>query len=201
MDAWGRRIPFLAAGPLGIVGVHLRLKLDDTPACPKLEQGDVHVSEAASQKETTARRDLAKIFRQHWRTLVLCVALVGACDITDYLLLSYMPTYLSGELHYSETHGPPILVATMVLLMLVLNQVGRLNDRYGRKPLPTTGMLGFFFLPVPAFLLVRQGSPLAVSAGTPMLGLSLVRLLGTMSVALPAMFPTSARYGSPSVGY
>ncbi|CAM5600014.1 MHS family proline/betaine transporter-like MFS transporter OS=Streptomyces griseomycini OX=66895 GN=FHS37_005331 PE=4 SV=1 [Streptomyces griseomycini] len=34
-----------------------------------------------------------------------------------------------------------------------------------------------------------------------MLGLSLVCLLGTMSVALPAMFPTPVRYGSLSVGY
>ncbi|WP_443044504.1 hypothetical protein [Streptomyces sp. DHE17-7] len=34
-----------------------------------------------------------------------------------------------------------------------------------------------------------------------MLGLSLVCLLGTMSAALPAMFPTNVRYGSLSVGY
>ncbi len=201
MDAWGWRIPFLVAGPLGIVGLYLRLKLDDTPAYLKLEEGNVHVSEAADTVETTARGDLAKIFREQWRTLLLCIALVGAYNITDYMLLSYMPTYLSDELHYSETHGLLILVATMVLLMLVINQVGRLSDRYGRKPLLMTGMLGFFVLSAPAFVLVQQGSLVAVSAGMLMLGLSLVCLLGTMSAALPAMFPTSVRYGSLSVGY
>ncbi|MFD7702869.1 MFS transporter [Streptomyces caelestis] len=201
MDAWGWRIPFLVAGPLGIVGVYLRLKLDDTPAYLKLEEGNVHVSGATNPVESTARGDLVTIFRQHWRTLVLCVALVGAYNITDYMLLSYMPTYLSDELHYSETHGLLILVATMVVLMLVINQVGRLSDRFGRKPLLMTGMLGFFVLSAPAFRLVQQGSPLAVSAGMLMLGLSLVCLLGTMSAALPAMFPTSVRYGSLSVGY
>ncbi|MFE1260800.1 MFS transporter [Streptomyces albogriseolus] len=201
MDAWGWRIPFLVAGPLGVVGIYLRLKLDDTPAYLKLGEGSVRVSDAANRVETTARGDLAKIFRQHWRPLVLCVTLVGAYNITDYMLLSYMPTYLSDELHYSETHGLLILVATMVLLMLIINQVGRLNDRYGRKPLLMTGMLGFLILSAPAFLLVRQGSPVAVSAGMLMLGLSLVCLLGTMSAALPAMFPTSVRYGSLSVGY
>ncbi|MEV5547460.1 MFS transporter [Streptomyces sp. NPDC052309] len=201
MDAWGWRIPFLVAGPLGIVGLYLRLRLDDTPAFLKLEEGTVHVSEAADTVETTARGDLAKIFRKHWPTLVLCIALVGAYNINDYMLLSYMPTYLSDELHYTETHGLLILVATMVLLMLVINQVGRLSDRLGRKPLLMTGMLGFFFLSAPSFVLVQQGSLLAVSAGMVMLGLSLVCLLGTMSAALPAMFPTNVRYGSLSVGY
>ncbi|MFZ4152062.1 glycine betaine/L-proline transporter ProP [Streptomyces pseudogriseolus] len=201
MDAWGWRIPFLVAGPLGIVGIYLRLKLDDTPAYLKLGEGNVHVSDAANQVETTARGDLAKIFRQHWRTLILCITLVGAYNITDYMLLSYMPTYLSDELHYKESHGLMILVATMVVLMLIINQVGRLNDRYGRKPLLMAGMLGFLILSAPAFVLVQQGSLLAVSAGMLMLGLSLVCLLGTMSAALPAMFPTSVRYGSLSVGY
>src|SRR5690606_28117369 len=201
MDAWGWRIPFLIAGPLGIVGIYLRLKLDDTPAYLKLEQETVRVSDAADAVETTARGGLARVFREQWRTLVLCIALVGAYNITDYMLLSYMPTYLSDELHYSESRGLLILVATMVVLMLIINRVGILSDRFGRKPLLMTGLLGFFFLSVPAFLLVRQGSLLAVSAGMLMLGLSLVCLLGTMSAALPAMFPTSVRYGSLSVGY
>ncbi|MGQ4444574.1 MFS transporter, partial [Streptomyces violaceoruber] len=201
MDSWGWRVPFLAALPLGMIGIYLRLRLDDTPAYLKLEDSNVHVSEAATAVETTARGDLAKIFRTHWRALVLCIALVGAYNITDYMLLSYMPTYLSDELDYSESHGLMILVATMVLLMLIINQVGRLSDRFGRKPVLMTGMIGFFVLSAPAFVLVREGSLLAVSGGMLMLGLSLVCLLGTMSAALPAMFPTNVRYGSLSVGY
>jgi len=201
MDDWGWRIPFLLAGPLGIVGIYLRLKLDDTPAYLKLEEGTVHISEAADKVETTATGDLAKIFRQHWRTLLLCIAQVDAYHITVYMVLSYMPTSLSDEMDYSETHGLLILVGTMVILMLIINQVGRLNDRVGRKPVLMAGMLGFFVLSAPAFLLVKQGSLVAVSGGMLLLGLSLVCLLGTMSAALPAMFPTSVRYGSLSVGY
>lgn len=34
-----------------------------------------------------------------------------------------------------------------------------------------------------------------------MLGFSLVCLLGTMSAALPALFPTEARYGGLAIGY
>ncbi len=201
MEAWGWRIPFLVAGPLGLVGLYLRLRLDETPAFQKLESGNVRASEAADTVETTAKGDLAKIFRQYWPTLILCIALVGAYNVTDYMLLSYMPTYLSDELGYSETHGLLILLGVMVCLMAVINQAGRLNDHFGRKPLLMAGMLGFFFLSLPSFFLIKQGSIPAIAAGMLMLGLSLVCLLGTMSAALPALFPTNVRYGSLSVGY
>ncbi|MFF8278184.1 glycine betaine/L-proline transporter ProP [Streptomyces lateritius] len=201
MEAWGWRVPFLVAGPLGLVGLHLRMRLDETPAFRKLENESARASEAADAVETSAKGDLARIFRQQWPTLILCVALVGAYNITDYMLLSYMPTYLSDELGYSETHGLLVLLLVMVFLMLIVTQVGRLNDRFGRKPVLMAGMLGFLFLSLPAFLLIGQGGVPAITAGTLMLGLSLVCMLGTMSAALPALFPTDVRYGSLSVGY
>ncbi|MFC8952110.1 glycine betaine/L-proline transporter ProP [Streptomyces sp. NPDC057101] len=201
MEAWGWRVPFLVAGPLGLVGLYLRLRLDETPAFQKLESDVTNVFDAADPVEATTKGDLAKIFRQQWPALILCVALVGAYNITDYMVLSYMPTYLSDELGYSETHGLLILLLVMVLLMLIITQVGRLNDRFGRKPVLMTGMLGFLFLSLPAFLLIGQGGVPAITAGMLMLGLSLVCMLGTMSAALPALFPTDVRYGSLSVGY
>ncbi|MFI6639007.1 glycine betaine/L-proline transporter ProP [Streptomyces sp. NPDC050504] len=201
MEAWGWRIPFLVAGPLGLVGLYLRMRLDETPAFQKLEGGHAHATDAADPVEATAKGDLAKIFRQYWPTLLLCVALVGAYNVTDYMLLSYMPTYLSDELGYSETHGLLVLLLVMVCLMPAVSLVGRLSDRFGRKPLLMTGMLGFLLLSLPAFLLIGQGGLPALTAGMLMLGLSLVCLLGTMSAALPALFPTHVRYGSLSVGY
>ncbi|MEU2115001.1 glycine betaine/L-proline transporter ProP [Streptomyces sp. NPDC016459] len=201
MEAWGWRVPFLVAGPLGLVGLYLRMRLDETPAFQKLESDASTASEAADAVGATTKGDLAKIFRQQWPALILCIALVGAYNITDYMLLSYMPTYLSDELGYSETHGLLILLLVMVLLMAIITQVGRLNDRFGRKPVLMAGMLGFLFLSLPAFLLIGQGGIPAVSLGMLMLGLSLVCMLGTMSAALPALFPTDVRYGSLSVGY
>ncbi|MGW0287590.1 glycine betaine/L-proline transporter ProP [Streptomyces sp. NPDC003236] len=198
---WGWRIPFLVAAPLGLIGLYLRLRLDETPAFQKLEGGQVKASEAADAVETSAAGDLGKIFTRHWRPLVLCLALVAAYNITDYMLLSYMPTYLSDELGYGTDHGLLILLVVMVLQMCVINQVGRLSDRFGRKPLLMTGMLGFLLLSVPSFLLIRQGGVVLITLGLVLMGLSLVAMLGTMSAALPAIFPTHVRYGSLAVSY
>jgi len=204
--SWGWRIPFLIGGPLGLVGIYLRLKLDETPAFQRMagEAAGAEDSPAQPQphlSENSPKRELSKIFMGQWPALVLCIALVGAYNVTDYMLLSYMPTYLTDTLDYQPSHGTFILVGTMLLMMCVINYVGRLNDRFGRKPLLMTGMLGFLFLTVPAFLLLQQGSFLTVIVGMLLMGFSLVCLLGTMSAALPALFPTDVRYGSLSIGY
>ncbi|GAA3176801.1 MULTISPECIES: MFS transporter [Streptomyces] len=207
---WAWRIPFLVAGPLGLVGLYLRLRLDETPAFQKLEASQTHSptgspaeaeAEFSHLSENAPKKKIGEIFAQQWPTLILCIALVGAYNIADYMLLSYMPTYLTDTLHYKESHGLLILLATMIALMLIITTVGKLNDHYGRKPLLMGGMLGFFITAIPAFLLVKQGSLAAVIAGMALLGLSLVCLLGTMSAALPALFPTNVRYGSLSIGY
>ncbi|MBC2865064.1 glycine betaine/L-proline transporter ProP [Streptomyces mexicanus] len=198
---WGWRVPFLVAAPLGFIGLYLRLKLDETPAFQKLEGGQVKATEAADAVETSATADLGKIFTRYWRPLVLCLALVAAYNINDYMLLSYMPTYLSDELGYGTNHGLLILLIVMVVQMCLINWVGRLSDRFGRKPLLMTGMLGFFFLSVPSFLLIRQGNVVLIALGLLLMGLSLLTMLGTMSATLPALFPTQVRYGSLSVGY
>jgi MHS family proline/betaine transporter-like MFS transporter len=198
--SWGWRIPFLVAAPLGFIGLYLRLKLDETPAFLKLEGGRAGASDAAAV-ETSATADLGKIFTRYWRPLVLCLALVAAYNVTDYMLLSYMPAYLSDELGYGTNRGLLILVLVMVVQMCVINQVGRLSDRFGRRPLLMTGMLGFLVLSVPSYLLIRQGSVALIALGLLLLGLCLVALLGTMSAALPAIFPTHVRYGSLAVAY
>ncbi|MER6347323.1 glycine betaine/L-proline transporter ProP [Streptomyces sp. NPDC001595] len=198
---WGWRVPFLVAAPLGLIGLYLRLRLEETPAFQKLEGGTVKTAEAADAMEASAAVGLGRIFTRHWRPLLLCVALVAAYNTCDYMLLSYMPTYLSDELGYGTTHGLLILLIVMILQMCVITQVGRLSDRFGRKPLLMSGMLGFLFLSVPSFLLIRQDDVVLITVGLLLLGLSLVPLLGTMSSALPAIFPTQVRYGSLSVSY
>ncbi|WP_037568910.1 MFS transporter [Phaeacidiphilus oryzae] len=203
MLSWGWRIPFLVGGPVGAIGLYLRMKLDETPAFAKAAEASAATVEdgAVERIEISEKVELRRLFRDEWRALLLCIALVGAYNVTDYMLLSYMPTYLTDTLDYPATHGTLVLIGTMALMVCVINQVGRLNDHYGRKPLLMTGMLGFLVLTVPAFLLLKAGALWQVCLGMVMLGLSLVCLLGTMSAALPALFPTKVRYGGLAIGY
>ncbi|NSC21910.1 MFS transporter [Streptomyces albus subsp. chlorinus] len=208
MLQWGWRIPFLVGGPIGVVGLYLRLKLDETPAFQKQAARQSHAPDAGASEgneprlsENVPQKELKTIFAEQWRTLLLCVGLVAAYNVTDYMLLSYMPAYLTDALGYENSMELVAAIIAMVAMAAVIQRVGHLNDRFGRKPVLMAGMVGFLVLTIPAFALFQQGSFVAVLIGLLALGACLVCLLGTMSATLPALFPTDVRYGSLSIGY
>ncbi|MFF7139772.1 glycine betaine/L-proline transporter ProP [Streptomyces nodosus] len=190
--AWGWRIPFLIAGPMGVIGLYLRLRLEETPA---------FAAELEKSGADRPRVPLRETVAGQWRALLLCVGLVLVFNVTDYMLLSYMPSYLTSELKYDETHGLLVVLGVMVLMMVVQPFAGALTDRVGRRPLIAAGCAGFLFLSVPALLLIRQGGLLAITLGMGALGLLLVCFTAAMPAALPALFPTRVRYGSLSIGF
>ncbi|MFJ6141591.1 glycine betaine/L-proline transporter ProP [Kitasatospora sp. NPDC092286] len=197
--SWGWRLPFLVAGPLGLIGLYLRMRLEETPAFRELSDRDG----AADRAGAPARPGggLRELVTTHRRALALCVALVLAYNVTDYLLLSYLPTYLSTELGFDATHGLLVVVAAMVLMMAVNAPLGLLSDRIGRRPVLMAGCLGFLVLSVPALLLIRRGAYPAVLLGVGGLCLLLACFTATMPASLPALFPTHIRYRAMSVGF
>ncbi|CAL9584592.1 MULTISPECIES: glycine betaine/L-proline transporter ProP [Streptomyces] len=189
--SWGWRIPFLIAGPMGIIGLYLRMRLEETPAfAAQLEKA-----------EARPKVPLRDMVAGQWKALLICMGLVLVFNVTDYMLLSYMPSYLTSELKYDETHGLLVVLGVMALMMIVQPFAGALTDRVGRRPVIAAGCAGFLLLSVPALLLIRQGSLLAVGLGMAALGLLLVCFTAAMPAALPALFPTRVRYGSLSIGF
>ncbi|MFI0267800.1 glycine betaine/L-proline transporter ProP [Streptomyces luteogriseus] len=192
LTSWGWRIPFLIAGPMGIIGLYLRMRLEETPA---------FAAEAEKAENNRPKTPLREMVTGQWRALLLCVGLVLVFNVTDYMLLSYMPSYLTGQLHYDETHGLLVVLGVMAVMMIVQPFAGALTDRVGRRPVIATGCAGFLLLSVPALLLIREGSLLAVALGMGALGMLLVCFTASMPSALPALFPTKVRYGSLSIGF
>ncbi|CAL9538432.1 Proline_betaine transporter [Streptomyces sp. enrichment culture] len=192
LTSWGWRIPFLIAGPMGLIGLYLRMRLEETPAFA------AQVAKAESERPKVPLREM---IAGQWKALLLCVGLVLVFNVTDYMLLSYMPSYLTSELGYDETHGLLVVLGVMVLMMVVQPFAGALTDRVGRRPVIAAGCAGFLLLSVPALLLIREGSLLAVGLGMAALGLLLVCFTSAMPAALPALFPTRVRYGSLSIGF
>ncbi|MEU2056681.1 glycine betaine/L-proline transporter ProP [Streptomyces bungoensis] len=190
--SWGWRIPFLIAGPMGVIGLYLRLRLEETPAFA------AEVEKAETARPKVPLRDMVA---GQWKALLVCMGLVLIYNVTDYMLLSYMPSYLTSELKYDETHGLLVVLGVMVLMMIVQPFAGLLSDRIGVRPMIAAGCAGFLLLSVPALLLIRQGSLLAVALGMGALGLLLVCFTAAMPAALPALFPTRVRYGSLSIGF
>lgn len=192
MQQWGWRVPFLLAGPLGLIGVWLRLRIAETPAFERTE---------SAERQRSARSRFRDVVVQQRRALLLAIAVVLALDVTNYLVLSYLPNYLSGTLGYDTTHSLLLTVVTMLVMLGAIPFVGRLADRVGRRPVLAAACLGYLVLSVPALWLLQHGSGSATLAGLLLLGLCQTLFIGTTPAALPEMFPTSHRYSGMALAF
>ncbi|TYB93245.1 MFS transporter [Micromonospora sp. WP24] len=194
LDSWGWRIPFLVAGPLGLVGLYLRLRLSETPAFEHLES-------RAPKRSAGLRKEAKELVRHQRRPLLVCLGLVLVLNVPSYLLTAYLPSYLSAQLGFSQNTSLIVVVVVLVILMVLLQFVGRLSDRVGRRPVMMTGCVLLVVLSVPAFLIIQQRTVVAVFLGTLLVGLMYLCFDSTEPGTLPTLFPTRVRAGALSITY
>lgn len=201
MLSWGWRIPFLLALPLGVIGLYLRLRLEETPAFERLR------ASSRERRGLPTRTELRLIFTTHWRAVLMVGGLVIVWNVTNYMLTSYMPTYLTstlpahGESRTSTTTSQALQVVVLLLLMVIVTFLGRLSDRVGRRPILLAGSVGLIVLSLPAVLLLRVGGLVPTFGGLLVIALLLVCFSSTLPSTLPAMFPTEIRYGGLAITF
>jgi MHS family proline/betaine transporter-like MFS transporter len=192
MHDWGWRLPFLVAGPLGLVGLYLRSKMEDTPIFREVE-------EEGCQEESTGS-ELRDLVRDYWRPLLVMGGMVVALNVVNYTLLSYMPTYLQRRLGLSTEVALIVPIIGMLFMMLFLPFVGGLSDRIGRKPMWWASLAGLFVAAIPLYHLMDMNLAGAI-IGFALLGLLFVPQLATISATFPAMFPTHVRFAGFAIAY
>ncbi|WP_435240567.1 glycine betaine/L-proline transporter ProP [Streptomyces cucumeris] len=210
MVDWGWRVPFLVAGPMGLIGLYMRLRLEETPA---FQQEAERAAEAAAAAEAhgeprpveEARQSgqgrLKEIFTRHWQAVLICMGLVLLYNVTNYMVTSYLPTYMTSTLGQDATTAQVLVLGTMVVVALAITVVGRGSDRWGRRPLFLAGSVAMIVLAVPSLLLIKEGGIVLPALGCLVLGLLLVTFAGNSAATLPALFPTRLRYGALSISY
>ncbi|GAA4670493.1 MULTISPECIES: MFS transporter [Amycolatopsis] len=198
--SWGWRIPFLIALPLGAVGLYLRLKLEETPAFAEL----MAQTKKANQPQ---KSEFRSVFVDHWPAMLLCAGLVLAWNVTNYMLTSYVPTYLTdtlpsrGHTGTGETASQVLQIVVLVVLMLVITFLGRLSDRVGRRRVVLGGCVALVVLSLPSVLLLRAGGDVRTLLGLLIMGLTLICFSAVLPSTLPAMFPTHVRAGGLSIAF
>src|SRR3546814_16329344 len=82
MHEWGWRIPFLIAGPIGLIGMYVRSKMEDTPI----------FREEMASAERRHPPGLGVLIRAYWRPLLVVGGLVVALKVVNYSTLPFIPT-------------------------------------------------------------------------------------------------------------
>lgn len=139
MLAWGWRVPFLVAGPLGAVALYIRLKLEDTPEFQA-------IAERGGQAKSPLRESGSWL-----RAIALVGGMITLHASIFYLVVTFASTFLSTHLGFDAATKFWYVLIAGVLTAAMMPFGGRFTDRYGRKPfllvvgvMATASMLWFF---------------------------------------------------------
>ncbi|KUI29776.1 MFS transporter [Mycobacterium sp. GA-2829] len=190
MDSYGWRIPFLIAAPLGLVGLYIRLRLDDTPQFAALSETDRVAASPLREAATTA-----------WRPILQVIGLFIVFNVGYYVVFTFLPTYFIKTLEFGKTASfVSMSLASLVALVLIL-PLAALSDRIGRRPLLIGGAVAFVILAYPLFLLLNSGSLAAAITAHCVLAAIESVYVSTAVTAGVELFATRVRYSGFSIGY
>jgi MHS family proline/betaine transporter-like MFS transporter len=192
MESFGWRIPFLLAVPLGITGIYIRQRISDTPNFLRLqEEGGL------------SRNPLKEAFSsaEHRRAMLLALFIPLMNGSGYYVLFSYMPTFMSKELHFTKVQGLLVTAASLVAISIAIPYMGSWSDKVGRKRVLATAAVAMAIAGVPCYLLIGTGSvPLAI-LGACIMAVIFAGHTGVIHILLVELFPTRVRYSAYGLGY
>lgn len=188
-EDWGWRLPFLIGAGLSLIGLYLRMRLEDTPAFQEMKSS-----------ETVSRVPLATTLVHHWREVLVCMGFYTSSSVVSYILLVYMPTYSRKEFGLSATEALYSNTIALVLLMLLIPLVGMLSDRIGRKIPLLIFNIALVVVSYPLIAYMAQGGLMHVLPAQLAFSVICAFFFGAGTAAAAELFPTKVRYTGLALG-
>lgn len=146
MMDYGWRIPFLLSLLLVIVGLFIRLRIDESPVFAQIRETKAEES-----------RPLIEVVRDYPGIVVkgVCAKLIEACTFAMFtvIVLAYGKANNLDANILMET-----MIVAVVLEVLAIPLMGALCDKVGRKPVYILGALLQVIMIIPFFMAINQDS-------------------------------------------
>ena len=185
--AWGWRIPFVLGGVFGLLALHLRKQLHETPVFTALQ----------AQKRLAEELPLKTVVREHLGSVALAMLLTWLLTAAVVVTILMMPTFLQGlgVTRSDALTGNALAVLAAMLANLV---AGRLADRFGAGRVLALWSL---LLGIAFFVFYRQAQAGAFSHVLYAIAGSAVGLTAMVPAIALGGFPAKVRFSGLSFAY
>ncbi|GAB3563280.1 MFS transporter [Amycolatopsis endophytica] len=189
--SWGWRLPFLASVVLVLVGLYIRLKVDESPAFKSVQD-----------KGRQAKFPAAEVIRKSWKGIVIAIFSMAAANIPFYMATVFALSY--GSQQAGVTRGSVLLAVCIAsfIQIFTIPVTAVLADRFGRRPVLLAGCVITAVIGFPFFWLIDTGSTIAIVLAM-VIALPVAHSLtyATLASFVPELFETRLRYSGSAIGY
>ncbi len=191
--SWGWRIAFWLSAIIVVIGYYIRTHVNEAPIF--LE------ARAQVEAEQAISYGVKEVIRKYPRGILSAMGLRFAENILYYIIVSFSIVYLVTVHAYDTSQLLFALLLAHLVHFLVIPQVGRLSDKFGRKPVYLAGALLGASWALFAFPMFDTKNPVLIILAIT-LGLCFHALMYAGQPAIMAeLFPTRMRYSGVSLGY
>ncbi|MGS3448836.1 MFS transporter [Klebsiella electrica] len=189
--AWGWRLPFFLAIPMGGVALWLRVKMEETPGFLRQQKQQQQYPQPTANVGQTLKAILTGIGR------------LMVWSAAGYTYLVIMPAYLQSSLHTGFHQALLIAVISNIGFAMTILPAGILSDKWGRRNVMVVAAVLLLILALPLLkILQAESSTLLVKALVVLVAGGLVGMLaGPGPAMLSEMFPTKVRYTGLGLAY
>jgi len=185
---WAWRLPFLASALLVIVGLWVRLGLDESP-----------VFEEVLRTQTARRMPILDVLRHDARTVLLASGSYIGISTLGYVVIVYFVSYATRELMLPLTTTLALLLTAAALFAGSIVACATWSDRIGRRRFMQWGCAALVVWSLVFFPLVDTGSVALIGLA---LGVMLIlqgAYIGPQPAVFSELFPTATRYSGASL--
>jgi metabolite-proton symporter len=192
-DSWGWRIPFLLSAVLVLVGLYIRVSIEESPVFRAAR-------EQAAASEEAPKLPVVQVLREYPREIILAIGARLAENISYYIFTAFALAFATRpELGISRSTALNAALIASAIHFIAIPLMGAASDRFGRRPVYLVGALGVGVWGFVFFALYNtQNFGLLVLAGA--IGLIFHgAMYGPQAAFFSEMFSTQVRYSGLSV--
>ncbi|MCT9872102.1 MFS transporter [Paenarthrobacter aurescens] len=186
---WAWRIPFLVAGPLALIALFVRARVDETHS----------FQHAVVDAGAAPKLPLLTVFKDYWKPLLRVIG-ANFLSVVSTTLGVFALSYATGTVGMAAN---VFLVSSLIgnLVALIFQPFwARVSDRFGRRPVMAGALVLVALMWFPYFGAINTGNPFLV-AGTAALLMLVFSAANSVQASFYAeQFPAKVRYTGMAVG-
>ncbi|MGU0033404.1 MFS transporter [Enterobacter mori] len=189
--SWGWRIPFLLSSILVLIGLWIRMDIDETPDFQKVKQSG-----------QVAKAPLRNTLKHHWREVLIAAGLKVVETAPFYIFSTFVVSYATTTLTYQKSQALEAVTLGALVATIMIPLMGLLSDKIGRQRMYAVSVfvLGLFI--VPWFMLLNTGTTWGIVLATVIaFGVLWAPVTAVLGTLCSEIFSANVRYTGITLGY